>query len=136
MVSLGSLLFYCDKIKIKQVNVIYLNQEDSNLLIRLFGVQRCNLKTMKPSDCKDFYIKEYMQKHCFMEVFGYLIKINSKVIYYFGDTKSIPNEILNLLLENKIDYFYQDLRKNLNDYHISIEEILSIVTENYWEKIN
>lgn len=134
--SLGTLLFYCDKIGIKNVNVIYPNQNKLNLLIKLFGVERCNFKTLNPCDCKDFYIKEYPQEHYSMEAFGYLIKTNGKIIYYSGDTKSVPKEVLNLLLEDKIDYFYQDLRKDLNDYHICIEEISNMIPKKYFKKIN
>lgn len=134
--SLGSLLFYCDKIGINDVNIIYPNQKKLEELIYLFGVQKCNFKILKPIECTDFYIKEICQKHSFMEAYGYLIILNEKVIYYSGDTKSIDEEIVTLLLENKIDYFYQDVRKDLNDYHISIEELSSIIPKKHWDKIN
>ena len=134
--SLGSLLFYCDKIGLNNVNIIYPNLKKLNLLIKLFGVEKCNFKIVKPIDYKEFYIREYPQEHSFMESFGYLIEINGKVIYYSGDTKSISKEILKLLLDNKIDYFYQDVRKDLNEYHISIDELSAVIPKQFWKKIN
>ena len=133
--SLGTLLFYCDKLKILDVSIIYPNIESLNNLLVLFGVQKCSYKIFSPSEFKTFNIKEFKQEHSFMEAYGYLIQLKSKNIYYSGDTKKIPNEIIDMFFQDKIDYFYEDIRKDINDYHISILELNEIIPFNKRGKI-
>lgn len=133
--SLGSLIFYCDKLGIKDIKIIYPNLKKLRLLIDLYGLNYCNIKLCMPTELKDFFIQEFVQKHSRMEAYGYLFNYNSKTIYYSGDTKTLPNEILEMFLENKIDYFYHDIRKDENNYHISIKELSDLIPESYRKKI-
>ena len=41
--------------------------------------------------------------------FGILFSFLKKNYYFSGDSKSIPKEILNLLLDDRIDFLYQDI---------------------------
>lgn len=125
--SLGTLLFYCDKTVIRDVVIIYPNRESLNNLLTLFGVEQCSYKVCLPSEFKDFYIKEFKQEHSIMEAYGYLIQLKDQIIYYSGDTKKVSNEIVNMFLKNEINYFYEDVRKDKNDYHISISELNEII---------
>lgn len=130
--SLGSLMFYCDKIGIKNVNVMYPDLDKVNQLIEIFGVNKCNYKLIRPSDLG---IVEISQSHSFMQCYGYVFQINGKRIYYSGDTKIVPEFIVNMLLDREIDCFYQDVRINENVYHISLEELTRIIPINYREKV-
>lgn len=130
--SLGSLMFYCDKIGIKNVNIMYPNLDKLDQLIKIFGVNKCNYRLIRPSDLG---ITEILQKHSFMQCYGYMLNINDKKIYYSGDTKIIPESIIDLLLHEKIDYFYQDVRIIENDYHISLDELVRLIPENYRGKV-
>lgn len=133
--SIGTLLFYLDKIGIKDTSIIYPNKKSLTLLLKLFGVQKCNYEVLSPSEEEDFNIREIKQSHSFMEAYGYLMRIDDKTIYYSGDTKSLSNEVLEMLMSNEIDYFYQDIREGINDYHISLEELNGLVPIEYRDKI-
>lgn len=128
--SLGTLLFYCDKLGILDISIIYPNIKSLNNLLNIFGVQKCSYKVFSPSEFKFFNIKEFKQEHSFMEAYGYLIELNGKRIYYSGDTKKVPREIIDIFFQNKIDYFYEDIRKDTNDYHLSISELNEIIPFN------
>lgn len=128
--SLGTLLFYCDKLGILDVNIIYPNKESLSNLLILFGVQKCSYKIFSPSEFEFLNIREFKQEHSFMEAYGYLIELSGKNIYYSGDTKIVPNEIVNMFFQGRIDYFYEDIRKDKNDYHISISELNEIIPFN------
>ena len=45
-----------------------------------------------------------------IEAYGYIIKLDGKTIYYSGDTRSLPDEVFDLLIKGNIDYFFQDVR--------------------------
>ena len=130
--SLGSLMFYCDKIGIKNINIMYPDLDKLDQLIKIFGVNKCNYKLIRPSDLG---ITEILQKHSFMRCYGYILHINEKKIYYSGDTKSIPEFVVDLLLNGEIDYFYQDVRITENDYHISFDELVRLIPENHRGKV-
>lgn len=133
--SLGSLLFYCNKIGINNVNVIYPDKDRLTSLIEIFGVQKAGALLFTPDEVEDFEITPYKQEHSHMESFGYLIKINGKTIYYSGDTKIIPETILNRFLKEEIDYFYQDVRLDENDYHISLKELKELIPSHLRKKV-
>lgn len=125
--SLGTLIFYCDKIGINSIKIIYPQKDKIKTLLNMFGMQKCSYEILTPKENKDFFIKEYLQQHSIMESYGYLMNLDGKTIYYSGDTKTIPDEVKNMFFEEKIDYFYQDVRKDINDYHISISELNNII---------
>lgn len=133
--SLGSLVFYCDKIGIKKINLLYPNILKLNELVNMFGLSKCDLNITVPQDINSFKILPIEQKHSIMESFGYIINLNDISVYYSGDTKIIPNEILNMFFNNEIDYFYQDVRCSENDYHICIGELNELIPAEYRDKI-
>lgn len=130
--SLGSMMFYCDKIGIKDVNIMYPDLDKLNQLIEIFGVNKCNYKLIRPSDLG---IVEISQSHSFMQCYGYVFQINGKTIYYSGDTKIVPDFIVNMLVDSEIDCFYQDVRIKENDYHISLAELVRLIPENHRGKV-
>lgn len=134
--SLGSLLFYADKINIKNVVVAYPNLVKLNELINLFGVQECKITLTTPEQLSDFKIKSIKQEHAIIEAYGYLINIMKNIIYYSGDTKIIPVEILEMFNNSNINYFYQDVSMNINRYHISINELEKLIPFDKRKNIN
>lgn len=134
--SLGSLIFYSDKINIKNVNIIYPNKKAMNDLLKIYGVTDCNYKVYNPSEYNNFFIKQYLQDHSFIEAYGYLLEFNNKRIYYSGDTKSIPEEILKEFLTGKISYFYQDVRVEENNYHLSLNKLEKYIPIEHRKEVN
>ena len=108
--SLGTLVFYCDASNLEEINIIFPNREKLVELIRLFGIQNCNINIYTPKEFARLKIKEYRQEHDVIEAYGYIIKLDGKTIYYSGDTRSLPDEVFDLLIKGKIDYFFQDVR--------------------------
>ena len=133
--SIGSLLFYTDMLGIN-TNVIFPNKESMNTLLELFGVTNCNYNVLSPIEVDKYKIKEYKAKHNNMEAYSYLININDKLIYYSGDTKSIPEEVLSLLKDNKIDEFYQDIRIDSNPFHMTVNELNKMIEKEYRSRVN
>ena len=134
--SLGTLLFYCDKINISLIKIIYPNKNEIIKFLNMIGTEKCIYEVLIPDEFKEFSIKEVKQQHSIMEAYGYLININNKKIYYSGDTKTIPNEIIEKFYNDEIDYFYQDVRLDENDYHISLKELNNIVSFDKRYKVN
>ena len=134
--SLGTLLFYCDKINISSIKIIYPNKNEIIKFLNMIGTEKCIYEVLIPDEFKEFSIKEVKQQHSIMEAYGYLININNKKIYYSGDTKTIPNEIIEKFYNDEIDYFYQDVRLDENDYHISLKELNNIVSFDKRYKVN
>lgn len=134
--SLGTLVFYCDAKNLNEINIIFPNKEKLAELIRLFGIQNCNINIYVPKEFERLKIKEFRQEHDVIEAYGYIMELDGKIIYYSGDTKSIPNEVLDLLLKGEIDYFFQDVRLKQNPYHLSLEELESKIPFNLRKQIN
>lgn len=134
--SLGTLVFYCEAKNLNEINIIFPNKEKLAELIRLFGIQNCNINIYTPKEFARLKIKEYRQEHDVIEAYGYIIELDRKIIYYSGDTKSIPDEVFNLLLKGKIDYFFQDVRLKQNPYHLSLDELESKIPFNLRKQIN
>jgi ribonuclease BN (tRNA processing enzyme) len=133
--SLGSLIFYCDYLGISNVNIIYPKVKKMLEVIKLFGVDKANFKILLPEEVEDFKIETYNQEHSHMESFGYLCKFDETTIYYSGDTKSVPPEIIKKLLKNEIDYLYHDIHEYGNNYHISIDELAMQIPESLRHKV-
>ncbi len=133
--SIGSLLFYTDMLGIK-TNVIFPNKEKMNTLLELFGVTNCDYNLLTPVEVDKYKIKEYKVEHNNMEAYSYLINIEDKLIYYSGDTKSIPEQVLFLLKNNILDEFYQDIRVDSNPFHMTVDELNQKIEEKYRAKVN
>lgn len=134
--SLGTLLFYCDKINISSIKIIYPNKNEIIKFLNMIGTEKCIYEVLIPDEFNEFLIKEVKQQHSIMEAYGYLININNKKIYYSGDTKTIPAGIIEKFYNDEIDYFYQDVRIDENDYHISLKELNNIVSFDKRYKVN
>lgn len=134
--SLGTLLFYLDKINIQNVNVYYPNKEVMKQFIKIIQTYTSNYKIYKPEENELYKIKSIKQKHSIFEAYGYLLNINNSIIYYSGDTKIIKKEILDMFIDGEIDEFYQDVTMLENTYHISLEELSLFIPKELRSKIN
>lgn len=70
-----------------------------------------------------------------MEAYGYLMELDGKKVYYSGDSKSIHQELVDMLVNGEIDYFYQDLREKENPFHLSFGEIEKLIPEEFRSKV-
>ena len=121
--SLGTLLFYADKLNIRNVKVAFPNLNDLQTILDLFGVQNCNYNILLPEELNNHKVESFKQNHDIMEAYGYLLNVNNNVIYYSGDTRTMNNRALEMLKSGQIDYFYQDTAVSKNNYHFSLEEL-------------
>lgn len=131
--SLGSLLFYCDYLNLS-TKIIFPNIDMMNIVIKLYGLDPNIFTIMRPSEVKKFKIKELEQVHDKMEAYGYLLELDNKILYYSGDTKIIPKEILKNI-EN-IDYVFQDVRDSDYPHHLSLSELEKLIPEKYRSRVN
>lgn len=131
--SLGSLLFYCDYLGLSNVSIIFPNIQELKKLIHIYGLQDNMFQLKLPSEITEFYIKEYKQIHSNMEAYGYLIELDNKLVFYSGDSKTIPQDILDNI--DKIEEIYQDVRDNNYPYHLSLTELDELIPQMYRYKI-
>ena len=131
--SLGSLLFYCDYLGLQNISVIFPNIQKLKELIHIYGLDSELLHLKLPSEITGFNIKEYKQVHSNMEAYGYLIELNHELIFYSGDSKTIPKDILDNI--DKIDAIYQDVRDSNYPHHLSIAELDRLIPQIYRYKI-
>lgn len=129
--SLGSFIFYCEE---RDVTIIYPNVNDMKTLLKFYGVAS-HAKVVSPLEFTDFKVTAYKQIHEKLEAYGYIFEYGGETIYFSGDTKSIPKEALDLLFANKIDYFYEDLREEESEFHISFNEIEKLIPKKYRNKV-
>lgn len=131
--SLGSLLFYCDYLGLSNISIIFPNIQKLKELIHLYGLQSNLFQLKLPNEITEFNIKEYRQTHSNMEAYGYLIKLGNKLIFYSGDSKTIPKDILDNI--DKIDAIYQDVRDSNYPHHLSLTELDELIPQMYRYKI-
>lgn len=75
--------------------------------------------------CFDFIETEHSDR---IDSYGILIKKEGKILFYSGDSASIPIEILDPFLEQKIDYLYQDITLEArNSSHMSLDELEELI---------
>ena len=72
--------------------------------------------------------------HCF----GYLVHIDDHRFFFGGDSAAIPADILQLLLDNRIDTIYQDVTYEHSwesTCHGTLEGLCNQVPESFREKV-
>lgn len=72
-----------------------------------------------------------------LNAFAYLLKMESKSVYYSGDCNEIPSAILEKFKSGEIDYFYQDTSKL--DYpgnvHLSLGKLTELIPQELRSKV-
>jgi ribonuclease BN (tRNA processing enzyme) len=143
--SLGDLIFYTYYMMKLKTTVIYPDLDSLAELLTALGVT------------KEFYTTENIEndlllKNADMEVklecipqehtstlnsYGYLIELDNLILFYSGDSKSIPEIILHKLYNNEIAFLYQDTCSYdaPNIPHLSLNKLSQIIDENLRRKV-
>jgi mRNA degradation ribonuclease J1/J2 len=125
--SLPSLIFYLSIIIKPRPTVIY-PMKDIITFLSLSGVSMDEVNIVEPKEFDKFKIEEIKQQHSKnLNAYGYLIHLKDKVIYYSGDSKTIKDDILNMFINDKIDYFYQDVSEYKTDVHMYIDDLVALI---------
>lgn len=110
--SLGSFLSYCSTQLQKHVYLIYPNTDICRFL-EFTGVpdtMYTYLPPEAPMPCPGLTLAAQPVQHDpLIQCFGYLVRTGSGSFFFGGDSTGIPDNILRLLLEKKIDTIYQDV---------------------------
>lgn len=110
--SLGSFISYCHCQLHKKVYLVYPNSDISKFLL-FTGVPDSMYIHLHPNDampCESLQLTAVEVNHDpLIRCFGYLTQVGSSRFFFGGDSTGIPDQILRLLLEQKLDTIYQDV---------------------------
>ena len=141
--SLPNTILYCYYILGIRPTIHFPNKETVKNYLNITGVSEdCyNICTFFLNNVNGFEISYFKTKHV-DEIKSYnlfLYEFDTKEhIYYSGDSTFIPNEILNMLLENEYKLtIYQDTCgiKYSNDIHMPYEDLKSLIPKEYRNKV-
>lgn len=130
--SLGTFISYMKYKYNKKINLIYPNYKIIDLL-KLMGISQdaYNFYMKTPEKLReDLFIEPIPVDHSDkLESYAYLIKLNIGTFYYSGDSKNLPEFILELFNLNEIQVLYQDVTsRNLeNDNHMSLKKLAELI---------
>ena len=134
--SLSSLLFFCEYRKGIIPTVIYPEKSTMSQFLSLVGNEPQAYKLITPSECEEYRIHEINQEHSgFINAYGYVLRIGDRCIYYSGDTKTIPQSIIESFRNGKIDEFYQDVSRYDTPAHMNIETLSRLFHKDERNKI-
>lgn len=139
--SLGSLISYCFCRLKKRVFIVY-PTSDICTLLKIAGVP-CSMYEYSNSvpTCYEDRLSISaipVQHDPLIPCFGYIVTTNDNTFFYGGDSNKIPDAILDLLIQGKIDTIYQDTSyKHLADSncHGTLEGLCEQVPKGYRSKI-
>lgn len=128
--SLPSLLFFCEYAKGIIPTVIYPETEVMRQYLSLVGNEPQAYRLIGPEEYERYGVKEVKQRHSkFINAYGYVLDINGKRIYYSGDTKTIPNNIMDDFRNNMLDEFYQDVSRYETPAHMNMDTLSRMIDE-------
>ena len=134
--SLSSLLFVCEYRKGIIPTVIDPEKSTMSQFLSLVGNEPQAYKLITPSECEEYRIHEINQEHSgFINAYGYVLRIGDRCIYYSGDTKTIPQSIIESFRNGKIDEFYQDVSRYDTPAHMNIETLSRLFHKDERNKI-
>lgn len=110
--SLGSFISYCHCQLKKPVYLIYPNTNICKFLefTGVPGTMYTYLPPEAPLPCDSLRLAPVEVRHDPMiQCYGYLVHVSDRTFFFGGDSTGIPDEILQLLFEEKIDTVYQDV---------------------------
>ncbi len=110
--SLGSFISYCYCQLHKKVYLVYPN-EDIRKFLLFTGVPESMytyLAPESPMPCENLQLTAIEVRHDpLIQCFGYLVLTDKHHFFFGGDSAEIPSDVLQLLLDGKIDTIYQDV---------------------------
>ena len=116
--SLGSLVSYCTAILDKPIRIIHPLKTVVSLL-DLMGIKDYKylwLPSLEAEGGMGLSFKPIKTDHVdTMQSFGYLISSPQKTIYYSGDAKFIPPQVIDAFIKGEVDEIYQDSSLVVND---------------------
>lgn len=135
--SLPSLIFYCHYVLNLVPTIIYPDKETMSQYLSLTGCEDNLYKLITPAEHNNFAIQEVKQKHvpALKQSYGYLIHLNSKIIFYSGDSNKIHGNWIDLLLADCIHEFYQDVSLIDTPAHLSIKKLTQLIPEKFRKKV-
>jgi ribonuclease BN (tRNA processing enzyme) len=120
--SLGSLISYSYYVTGKKVTVVH-PLDTIVQLLDLLGIDRAcyrfrRLKTGETAEFEDgLRVKPLLVEHVpNMSCFGYLLADGKERIYFSGDARSIPDEVVEGLMDGSLDRVYQDTSNKESDH--------------------
>lgn len=110
--SLGSFISYCHCQLHKKVYLVYPNDDIRKFLL-FTGVPETMytyLSPAAPMPCGELRLTPVEVQHDpLISCFGYLVQTGDAQFFFGGDSAAIPDDILRLLKDRKIDTIYQDV---------------------------
>ena len=139
--SLGSFISYCHCQLHKKVYLVYPN-EDIRKFLLFTGVPESmytHLTPASPMPCENLHLTAVEVKHDpLIHCFGYLIRTSNHHFFFGGDSAAIPADVLQLLLDKKIDTIYQDVTYEHgweSTCHGTLEGLCNQVPAEFREKV-
>ncbi|MFA5448456.1 MAG: MBL fold metallo-hydrolase [Sphaerochaeta sp.] len=134
--SLGTLLSYCAIVVHKQVQIFY-PAETLKSYLALVGIdQSFYTHHLTPPHHWSIHFEPYPVKHASdMACYGYVFEVDDQVIYYSGDSRAIPQPIVNLLMKDKLDVIFQDTSLEENEHHCPLRELEETIPEELRHKV-
>lgn len=139
--SLGSFISYCHCQLHKKVYLVYPNEDILKFLL-FTGVPDSMYTYLTPDasmPCSQLHLTAVAVRHDpLIRCFGYLVQLGDQQIFFGGDSAAIPADILQLLLEGKLDTIYQDVTYEHSwesDCHGTLENLCTQVPEEFRNRI-
>lgn len=134
--SLPDVIFDLNIIANIKPDIIYPDKEYMREHLIKSSVHDTDYNLFLPSECKYFKIKEYLQVHNdLIDAYGYIFRLNDKLIYYSGDTHTIQMEPVNMLLCGKLDFMFHEVTKYKNMAHTHIEDLSNYIPKEFRKKV-
>jgi hypothetical protein len=136
--SLGDLVFYAHHSLRAQVDLLFPAIEDLERLLAWMGVTKSLYRSFPPAGYRWQGItiaRALPVEHAPpLKSFGYILEMpDQERIYYSGDAREVPGEILAMIREGSLQRAYQDTCKA--DYpgnpHLSLRKLAEIVAPGY-----
>lgn len=144
--SLGDLVFYMYYIKKQKISIMFPHADKVITYLEAVGInqdlynvyQLDNKLTFKFDDTYLIEITPQETQHVNnLKCYGYFFKDENKHFYYSGDSNMIPDNVLNMLFEGKLDRLYQDTC--VADYdgnvHLSLRKLCELIPKEHREKV-
>lgn len=114
--SLGEVIFYCYYILGFKATIIFPNEELIRSYLRISGAsdEMYHLETGQQVEIEDKHlgkiVLEFMKNNHVdtIPAYSFILKSQKGTCYYSGDANTLPEAIISLLEDKKIDVLYQD----------------------------
>lgn len=125
--SLPSFIYYCNIAFSDLKPIIVYPNGSINKLLKKMGVANWRYIHKKSVNA----IEVVKVKHFDMlDSYGYVIRFGNTKIYYSGDSKNLPLDILERFIEGEIGYIYHDMTRYRNDSHMHVDDMAKIIPKN------